>query len=132
MYVVKQQKMNKMLNQHDTYQLRRARAEADGKSVSYARHTVHKCEKNNVVIANCWSRIVEVVEHREVNDRLDNGTEMINCVPGKKVCQRAHSRFSFPKVLHTFQCKRPQSCNLAQKSCMDVTCVSELFTKLVL
>jgi len=43
----------KIFKQHDTYQLRRARTEADGEGVSYPRHTVHKCEEYNVVICHC-------------------------------------------------------------------------------
>ena len=43
----------KIFKQHDAYQLRRARTEADGEGVSYPRHTVHKCEEYNVVICHC-------------------------------------------------------------------------------
>lgn len=106
-YIINQKKLQKLNNLYDTYQLCRTRVEADSKSVSYTGYAVHKCEENDIVISNCRSWIIEVVEHGEVNDRLHNRAEMINCIPSKKVCQWAHPWLSFPQVLQSFKWKRP-------------------------
>lgn len=100
----------------ETHQLCWTRFEVDGKCISNPSHTVHKANQDNVIIPEGRSWVVEKIEHREIDERLYNGTKVVDCILCKKVGQAAHTRSALSPVIYLIQIKCSQSRNPTEES----------------
>lgn len=71
----------------------------DGHCVGYTSYTVNKAQQDNIIICEGRSWVCERIEHREIQNRLNQCIKMVNCILGKKVSQAADARCTLPPVL---------------------------------
>jgi hypothetical protein len=100
-----------------THQLRGTWLEEDCEGVSDAGDAVDEREEDDVVLPDGGPRVVEEVEHGEVDDGLHHRVEVVDAVLGQEVGQRAHPGGSLPPVVYLVQREGTQGSDLAQQSC---------------